>query len=306
MRRFIKSFLIFSCPLIFVAIISEISLRNIPNDYMLKSEYLNKNCSEIETLILGNSHAYRGFNPKYFSDKTFNAANVSQSMEYDFMIFQKHQKEFQNLKNIVLTISYNSYFSKLKMGGSSWRVKNYNIYFGFNPFMDFELSSNNLKYNLDRLKKFYLNQKSSIKCDAQGYAPFQGTIEDEKFEESCVDASQRHHKKNNLYLQENIKYVSHIADFCEKENINLTLITPPMSQCYKSKLKDNQIIEMTRLSDSIASTYRTCRYLNMMDDIVFNRNDFHNADHLNDNGATKLSIKVNKLFLQKNNKILIQ
>ena len=32
----------------------------------------------------------------------------------------------------------------------------------------------------------------------------------------------------------------------------------------------------------------------MMDDIVFKRSDFHNADRLNDAGATKLSIKVNK------------
>jgi len=299
MRRFTKSLLFFFCPIILVAIISEILLRDIPNDYTLKSEYLNKNCSEIETLILGNSHAYRGFNPKYFSDQTFNAANVSQSMEYDFMIFQKYQKEFQNLKNIVLTISYNSYFNKLKMGGSSWRVKNYNLYFGFNPFMDFELSSNNLKYNLDRLIKFYLSHKSSIKCDAQGYAPFQGTIEDEKFEESCVDASQRHHKKNDLYLQENISYIGDIADFCVKENINLILITPPMSECYKSKLKESQITEMTRLSDSIASIHKTCKYLNMMDDVEFNRNDFHNADHMNDNGASKLSLKVNKFLSAK-------
>lgn len=51
---------------------------------------------------------------------------------------------------------------------------------------------------------------------------------------------------------------------------------------------------MTRLSDFIASTHKTCKYLNMMDDIVFKRSDFLNADGLNDAGASKLSIKVSK------------
>lgn len=296
MRRFIKSLLIFSCPIIFVAIISEISLRNIPNDYTLKSDFLNINSTKIETLILGNSHAYRGFNPKYFSDRTFNASNVSQTIDYDYMIFQEHKKEFQNLKNIICTISYNTYFDRLKMGKSSWRIKNYNIYFGLNPFMDFELTSNNLKHNFNRLKNFYLNDKSSIKCDAQGFAPFKGTIDDKKFDQSCINASKRHHKKNNTYLQENIKYVSDIAVFSKKNNINLFLISPPVSKCYNLKLHTDQYSEMVRLSDSIASEYMNCTYVNMMQDSLFKKNDFHNADHLNDSGASKLSVMVNKFL----------
>ena len=201
MINFIKSFWIFASPIFFIAIFSEILLRYIPNDYTLKSDFLNKNSTKIETLILGNSHAYRGFNPRYFSDEAFNASNVSQSIDYDYRIFQSHKEKLKNLKNIVCTISYNSYFSRLKMGESSWRAKNYNIYFGFNPLIDFELTSNSLKFNFNRLKKFYLEDKSSIECNSQGYASFQGTMEDKKFEKSCVDASKRHHKRNNLYLQ---------------------------------------------------------------------------------------------------------
>ena len=299
MRRFIKSFLFFSFPIILVAIISEISLRNIPNDYTIKSDYLNKNYLEIETLILGNSHAYRGFNPRYFSDRTFNAANVSQSIDYDFRIFHSHKEKLKNLKNIVCTISYNSYFSRLKMGESSWRAKNYNIYFGFNPFVDFELTSNSLKYNFNRLKNFYLEDKSSIECDPQGYSPYMGTMEAKKFDKSCINATKRHRKKNNTYLQENIKYISDIAVFCEKENKNLLLITPPVSNCYRNNLNDNQLEEMMRLSDSIAAKYMSCKYMNMMQDSSFKKSDFYNADHLNDSGASKLSVMVNK-FLSAN------
>ena len=56
---------------------------------------------------------------------------------------------------------------------------------------------------------------------------------------------------------------------------------------------------MMRLSDSIASKYMSCTYVNMMRDSSFKKNDFYNADHLNDSGASKLSVMVNK-FLSAN------
>ena len=82
----------------------------------------------------------------------------------------------------------------------------------------------------------------------------------------------------------------------KKNNINLLLISPPVSTCYNLKLHTDQYSEMVRLSDSIASEYMNCTYVNMMQDSLFKKNDFHNADHLNDSGASKLSVMVNNFL----------
>ncbi len=66
MKRFVIKTIYISLPILVVAILMEILLRNTPNDYLFKKQYLDKHSSEIETLILGSSHSFYGFNPEYF------------------------------------------------------------------------------------------------------------------------------------------------------------------------------------------------------------------------------------------------
>ena len=77
MRKFITKTIYISLPIIVIAIIMEILLRNIPNDYLFKKKYLDEYSSEIETLILGSSHSLYGFNPEYFTSKTFQVLDWS-------------------------------------------------------------------------------------------------------------------------------------------------------------------------------------------------------------------------------------
>ena len=91
MKRFVIKTIYISLPILVVAILMEILLRNTPNDYLFKKQYLDKHSSEIETLILGSSHSFYGFNPEYFSSNTFNASHISQSLNYDFEILKKYQ-----------------------------------------------------------------------------------------------------------------------------------------------------------------------------------------------------------------------
>ena len=53
MKEFLLKILGISLSFLVIAIIMEILIRDIPNDYQLKKEYLNNHANEIETLILG-------------------------------------------------------------------------------------------------------------------------------------------------------------------------------------------------------------------------------------------------------------
>ena len=111
-------------PIVLFFLVLEIAIRNIPNDYQLKKEYLDKNAEEINTLILGSSHTFYGVNPEYFSKKTFNAAYVSQSLDLDFEILNAYNSKLKKLKTVIIPISYFSLFETLETDIEKWRIKN--------------------------------------------------------------------------------------------------------------------------------------------------------------------------------------
>jgi hypothetical protein len=74
MKKYTIKIFLFFLPLLFIGFTMEFLLRNIPNDYKFKKAYLDENAEEVETLILGNSHAFFGVNPQYFSTNAFNAS----------------------------------------------------------------------------------------------------------------------------------------------------------------------------------------------------------------------------------------
>ena len=68
MKTFIYKLMIFIIPVFFLALTIEVLIRLIPNDYLLKKDYLDKNSDKIEVLILGSSHSFFDLNPVYFSN----------------------------------------------------------------------------------------------------------------------------------------------------------------------------------------------------------------------------------------------
>ena len=108
MRKFIIKLILVISPFIIIALPMEYFLRQVPNDYIYKSNYLDEHSNEIEVLILGGSHSYFGINPDYFTAKTFNAGNVSQPLNIDFKLLEKYQNNFKSLKIIIIPMSYRS------------------------------------------------------------------------------------------------------------------------------------------------------------------------------------------------------
>ena len=102
MKKFILKTLALIIPILIPAIFLEIMLRQIPNDYSYKNDYLNQHSEEIEILILGASDTYLGVNPDFFPQNTFNVCQVSQSLDLDYEIFSKYQNNFNELKTIIL------------------------------------------------------------------------------------------------------------------------------------------------------------------------------------------------------------
>lgn len=303
MRRFITKTIYFSLPILVAAIIFEILLRNIPNEYLFKKKYLDDHSAEIETLILGSSHSYYGLNPDFFSVKAFNASHVSQSLNYDFEILKKYQFNFNNLKTIILPISYITLFAKLDAGSESWRVKNYVIYYGMNvskSFIDYsEVLRMRIRVNLKRLVSYYVLRNLNITCTKLGWGTSYKSENALDLVESGKISAQRHTRedinsdKYQDIFKDNKLILNSIIKWCGERNIKILLLMPPAFETYRQNLNNAQLnctIETTR---QIAAKYNNCIYLNLLGDTNFIAKDFYDADHLSEIGAAKLSTLIN-------------
>jgi hypothetical protein len=173
MKKNIKYVLLFLLPIIIIGVSLEILLRNIPNNYQYKKEFLDKYSDSIRVLFLGSSGAFYGIDPAYCSPKSYNASQVSQSLDYDLETLKKYRNNWSNLKCIAIPINYISLFDKLESGIEAWRVKNYCIYYGMHRSGKLknytEVFSSKLDVNLKRLYSYYIEKKPNITCTYLGW-----------------------------------------------------------------------------------------------------------------------------------------
>lgn len=308
MKRFILKTLIFISPLLFLAGTMEVLLRQIPNDYKLKNNYLDTHASEINTLILGSSHVFYGLNPVYFSDNTFNASHISQSLNYDYEIVKKFEKKFENLSTIILPISYFTLFGKLEMGVEPWRVKNYNIYYDINTSKSLkdhtEILGNKINVNIQRIKAYYISGKSNISCTPLGWGLDYTSSKSKDLLITGKTAVARHTKddinseKWTTVFKENKAILRSIIAWAKAKNIQVLLFTPPAFETYRNNLNKEQLNRTIYTINQLVKESDNCTYINLLRDSNFVAKDFYDADHLNDIGAKKLSLMINNIVTQ--------
>jgi hypothetical protein len=300
MKKFIIHTLAFLLPIVFLGVITEALLRRIPNDYQLKKRYLDHNSRFVQTLILGNSHSFYGISPKFFAKKGFNAASVSQSLNYDYYILKKYENHWNHLSRIVIPIDYFTLFKNLDKGNEVWRLKNYNLYFGMNVSNDIsthtELLSTRLKGNLQRLRSYYVSKKNLITTDEYGWGTAYNATKNLPI--TAKIALSRHTVKNYNLLPEHIQTLTDIIKFAKERHISVIFFTSPACKYYykgvdKAQM-DKTISEIAKLESKFG-----VKYVDFFRDKSFLEADFYDADHLNWAGAKKLSLKIDSLVNKK-------
>ncbi len=303
MKKFIKKIFLFLVPMILIALLMEFLLRNIPNDYKYKKDYLINNSNRINKLFLGSSHTYYGINPSVISGNSFNASHVSQSIDLDLQIIKKYRNNWKGLEYIIIPIDYFTLFFRLSNSVESWRLKNYNLYYDFqlsNKLSDnTELISNNLNLNISKIISFYLQNEKFITCSELGYA--NKFKENKDLVKSGIEAGIRHTVEDFSNLDESINILNEMISFAKKNDIEIIFYTSPAYYTYVSNLNVNQL-ELTIKTITKIADNNDIAYFNLLEDSSFNSSDYRDADHLNQKGAKKLSLKIDDMIL--NSKIL--
>lgn len=297
LKRFIRRTLLsIVLPLLVMLVGYEWIYRAIPNAYKVKNAYLSHQAAAVETLILGSSHTFFGIDPSCFDRPAFNAANVSQDLEYDWFILSKYIRSLPALKQVILPISYFSLFGSLRTGEEDWRIRKYQIYMGAQdyPFYklryNFEFSQMGNREGLEH----YLKGKDLCNCTSGGMGTsYRLANRAGDWEKTGEENAARHTLVDKLtstelarMIQRNRSYLDSIFLICRQHDVQLLLITMPAWPTYYEHLDPQQSDKMHSIINQFTSVYGV-DYIDMLKDQRFNKKDFFDADHLNEFGARK-------------------
>ncbi|QDO92552.1 hypothetical protein FNB79_00655 [Formosa sediminum] len=280
----------------------EFLLRQIPNAYQIKSNYLIENKDSIQTLLVGSSHVLYGINPDFLTDKALNYGNVSQTIDIDYDIVSQYITELQALSTVVLRWSYTTPFEQLKKGDERWRLKDYAIYTTVHTETKlkyhFEMFSVKLKYNIERLYNYYILKKEIEHTNTSGWSMHMDASKLVNLETLGERIAKKHTAITDNYYTENVNILERIVKMCNKHNINVLLVTMPAYHSYVNKLDTLQLRKTIDAGVNMQQQYENCRYFNLLNDKRFDKQDFIDVDHLNATGAEKFSKLIDSLLTQ--------
>jgi len=292
----------FLIPTLIFVVLLEISLRFIPNEFSYKKKYLDKNANQIETLILGSSYTYFGVDPKFFTLKSFNAADVNRPIYFDYLIYDKYKDEFKNLKNIVIPISYSTFNSKLNEAEelSPWGSFNYYIYFGLpnkssirNNFEVLSMPFSSVREKISLYIQKRMDNNTNYGWSTLGW----GNYYDSNHK---IDMEKDGFKEKDMFDSISFKLNTidffHFAENLKNRDINLCIIIPPFYKTFKVNRDIKCVNETYNVLKEVTVKYNNCFFYDFSSDIDFIEEDFFDSNHLNMNGARKLSVKLNNII----------
>ncbi len=303
MRGFIKNLIIFLTPIALATLGIEMSLRKIPSEYKKKYDYLK--CDSLsETLILGSSHTLCGINPDHLGKPSYNASLVSQTLDIDKVILQNAIEINPKLKTVILRWSYQTLYEVLEDTKESWRLKNYYMYFGDwfedkRSFKNAELLKVSFRKNIHRLCEYYLFNRKMEFSNSSGWG---NTFQDRgpfSIKVSCENTIKRQCIYDTSRVKECINQLEQIILLCVDHDIDLFIVTTPISKCLYAGIDKAKWLRSMRVVESFASQNKRVNYMNFINDRRFSNSDFYDSDHLNSKGAIKLTRILNLLLLEK-------
>lgn len=302
MKSFLKNLLLFALPIVVISLSLECIVRHAPNVYKYKYQWMQENVENVETLVLGNSHLFYAVQPKYLSGVSFNLACPNQRLENDLSLLNYWSNRFKNLKTIVCNISYFTWFTPGIEIVAPDCCRYYNLYMDSDLYNDCSFNNNfeisNPKQALLVLKAFILNEHTADgTCDELGNSNL-NTLSNKdmkqwekgEFNKTIIN---HHTFKTREYVPQNYSYLEKIADYCQKRNVRLVLVTPPAWESYYNNLDNKQLEDMYNLVHKLQKEYNIF-YLDYLKDNRFGIDNFYNESHMSYEGATKFTKILNE------------
>ena len=294
MKKFILNFILYSLPLLLGIIFSFIALAVVSN-YLSKNSDLYQLDQGIDYFFIGDSHISMGVNDSLIPS----SKNISSLAEPYYFTYQKLKFFFRKNqpKTIILGFSYASlsdHNDRFIFGSASTFFAD-NYFFILNSLEKAKI----IFWNRGKLLELFNRIHHSLYChinniNQQNNHLYEGY--NNRFIETEVISRRVKGRVNDLFYnngslrnfsKQNIKYLFQIIKLCQKSDIELILLTTPLSKPYRNMIptiyrtKFNKILSKSKIS-----------HINLINDIDKNNLFLYDGDHVNKKGAKITTKKI--------------
>ena len=295
MKKFLLHSALFLIPVVVALVALECVLRQMPNPYKSKCEWMNQHASTVQTLVLGNSHTFYGVQPQYLDGEAYNLANVSQTLREDCYLLTHWADDYKQLQTVIVPIAYCTLFEDLEHSTESYRCRYYSIY------MDCDLYPCLPQYHLEvadiSSAMAKLKRDTGVDWDQWGWGTAYKLANKSQQQwdnhTEAIASAQRHTIDDWSLLDANVQLLDSIATFCEQRHIRLVLITTPCWSDYYTRLDHKQLQQMYATLRTLQQQHPTVQYLDYMRDPRFTADDFYDSNHLSNRGSQKFTTLLN-------------
>lgn len=306
MKKLLTHIGLFLIPILMVWILAEVFYRTVPNNYSYKHKQISNNNNDIDVLVLGDSHTFYGINPEWLSQKMYNLANVSQTIYFDKLLFEKHINHLPKLKYLILSVEYTTLSQADNTQEDIWRKYFYHTQMD----LDVPLISwyNPKKYSLALVRKFdktwksykdFRKEGSLIGCDSRGWGNTYLSTMDSLEIQRVSNTTAKKHEDGSMDFSLNSKRIQEIIDLCKERRIEVLLVNMPVFTGYLDRLSPEKLQKIETACEAFESKNPNVSHINFLRDLRFELTDFEDPDHLNAQGAKKCSLLINEYLEQK-------
>jgi hypothetical protein len=276
--------------------------------------------SDVEVLVLGNSHATYAIDPSNIdSFTTYNLANVSQQIYFDKRLTKKAIAEgVDNLRYVMISVDYHSLFTSSQGERDTWsfyyngiKYKDHNYFmsqvspflFGYGAKVSANIIWKQFNWNIKGYEgDFLFDIAAGINLDDTIYNGYLGmeVAETSKLFNDAFYVSRANAFKEDVSLNERQMVNKDLIDFIlflKSKSIEPILFSSPTYGDYNKFLDEKQITRNKQNIKKICSEYNLV-YWRHNEDKRFKKKDFHDPDHLNKVGAKKFSRIINNRLLE--------
>jgi hypothetical protein len=294
--RYISKMVVFFAPIFLSVVLLEFTARNIEDSFSFKHKFLKDKGTTVNTLILGNSHAYYGIAPSVLNDSAFSMAMPSQDLPIDFKILETFSTSLPNLNTVIFNVSVSSLFLSNE-NEVSWRKAYYHFKMHLPdalPSSESIFSRNSLLFSAGLkpvLKSFQYKlsrQNQKAMCLPKGNGFYIREATNSILERTGYDAATRH-QKDTAEMATIINQLSLVVDSLIQKKIRVVFVSTPVTEYYSNRISPETSLKINGAIEKIILENPSCVYLNYRDNLKLPVKLFTDADHLNKNGSLEFS-----------------
>ena len=295
----------FAVPIVLFVSIVEIIVKQIPNSYSYKYNYVKHNGQNIRTVVVGHSQLYDGFNPQLYDVPSFNLCNSAQNYMDDYYILKELLQYMPNLETVILPIGYMNFRTQDTCTVIfDYRRCYYHEYMNIDYDRQLPFTKRyewmNLTLAISKIQSYYFKHIDIVGCDSLGMRSTHH-LSERKHKlgtNKLIEGYTRYDEDRNFIFGQKMYFIK-IMNLLINNNVSLILVSPPYYWNYTKNYNEAQKRFADNYISELCKKYPFVKYINMETDTTFVYDDFFDEAHLSEMGAEKFTKMLNDILEKK-------